>query len=60
VNNIEEFRLEVERLYNEWLEKTENRNTSYGELLYIQELNKEELSDMYEELLKELEDDKNE
>ena len=60
MNNIEEFRLEVERLYNEWLEKTENRNTSYGELLYIQELNKEELSDMYEELLKELEDDKNE
>lgn len=52
---LEEFRLEVERLYNEWLEKTEKRNTSYGELLYIEGLNEKDLNDMYEELLEELE-----
>lgn len=55
MNELEEFRFEVERLYNEWLEKTEKRNTSYGELLYIQDLNEKDLNDMYEELLKELE-----
>lgn len=52
---LEEFRLEVERLYDEWLEKTEKRNTSYGELLYIEGLNEKDLNDMFEELLEELE-----
>lgn len=46
-----EFRLEVERLYNEYLERTENRNISYGEIAYIQDLSIEELQAMYEELL---------
>ena len=46
-----EFRLEVERLYNEYLERTENRNISYGEIDYIQDLSIEELQAMYEELL---------
>ena len=46
-----EFRLEVERLYNEYLERTENRNISYGEIAYIQDLSIEELQSMYEELL---------
>ena len=57
MNELNDFRLEVERLYNEYLEKTENRNTSYGELLYIQELDEKELNDMYEELLNELEEE---
>lgn len=51
---MKDFRMEVERLYNEYLGQTENRNTSYGELLYIQELNEEDLNEMYEELLKEV------
>lgn len=46
-----DFRMEVERLYNEYLEKTENRNISYGEIAYIQDLSIEDLQDMYEELL---------
>lgn len=46
-----DFRMEVERLYNEYLEKTENRNISYGEIAYIQDLSIEELQDMYKELL---------
>ena len=46
-----EFKMEVERLYNEYLERTENRNISYGEIAYIQDLSAEELQAMYEELL---------
>lgn len=46
-----DFRMEVERLYNEYLEKTENRNISYGEIAYIQDLSIEDLQDMYKELL---------
>ena len=56
MTELEEFRFEVETLYNEWLEKTENRNTSYGELLYLQGLNKKQLNAIYEELLEELEE----
>ena len=53
---LEEFRFEVETRYNEYLEKTENRNTSYGELVYIESLNEEQLNEIYEELLNELEE----
>ena len=54
MNELEEYRMHVESLYNEYLEKTDNRNTSYGELLYIQNLSKEELEDMENELIEEL------
>lgn len=49
----EEYVLQVQTLYNEYLEKTENRNISYGELAYIQGLEKEELDNLYNELLEE-------
>ena len=52
----EEFRLEVESLYNDWLENTEKRNISYGEIAYIENLTDKELNEMYEELLEELEE----
>ena len=54
MNELEEYRMYVENLYNEYLEKTDNRNTSYGELFYIQNLSKEELEDMENELIEEL------
>ena len=56
MTELEEFRLEVGARYNEWLEKTENRNTSYGELAYIESLNEKQLNEIYEELLNELEE----
>ena len=42
--------LEVERLYDEYLQKTENRNMSYGEYAYIEGLDYFELQNMLEEL----------
>ena len=56
MTELEEFRLEVGARYNEWLEKTENRNTSYGELAYIESLNEKQLNEIYKELLNELEE----
>ncbi len=56
MTKLEELRFEVETRYNEYLEKTENRNTSYGEFAYIESLNEEELNEIYEELLNELEE----
>lgn len=55
-NNLE-FEQEVERKYNEWLEINENRNISYGEMFYIQNLSEQDLKDMYEELLEQLKED---
>ena len=54
---MEEFRLEVERLYDEYLEETEGRGMSYGELAYIEGLNKKELNALYEELIERVEND---
>ena len=51
-----ELEREIEMLYNEWLEKTEKRNISYGEIAYIENLTDKELNEMYEELLEELEE----
>ena len=54
VETIElDFLMEVERLYNEELERTENRNPSYGELAYIESLDLHELTKLYNELLEE-------
>lgn len=46
-----DFRNEVARLYDEHLYNTEKRGASYGELAYIEGLNKKELNDLYNELL---------
>ena len=55
LNNLEsekeEFRLEVESLYDKYLYATEKRGISYGELAYIQDLNEKELNELYNELL---------
>ena len=52
VETIEQdFLMEVERLYNEHLERTENRNPSYGELAHIQGLDLNELQALYDELI---------
>lgn len=49
----QDFLMEVERLYNEHLERTENRDTSYGELAHIESLDLNELQELYNELLEE-------
>ena len=52
VETIEQdFLLEIERLYNEELERTENRNPSYGELAHIENLDLNELQALYDELI---------
>ncbi len=57
MDNLEEFRLEVIRLYDEYLDKTEKRGISYGELFHIENLEEKELNDLYNELLEETEED---
>lgn len=49
----EEFVMEVCRIYDEYLMRTENRGMSYGELAYVQNLDRKELEALYEELLEE-------
>ena len=49
----QDYLMEIERLYNEHTERTENRNPSYGELAHIQNLDKKELDDLYNELIEE-------
>lgn len=50
-----EYRLEITSKYDEWLEKTEGRGASYGELAYIEGLDEQGLADMESELDRELE-----
>ena len=52
-----DYIMEVQTLYNEYLEKTENRGISYGELSYIENLKKKELDSLYIELIENLEED---
>lgn len=56
MDKLEEFRLEVIRLYDEYLDKTEKRNISYGELFHIENLEEKELKDLYNELLEKMEE----
>ena len=51
---MEEYILNIQNKYDEYLMQTENRGISYGELAYIQSLNEKELKEMEEELDKEL------
>ena len=55
MENREEFIVEVQKNYDEYLMKTENRGISYGEVAYIQGLNDKELEDLNNEAIKELE-----
>ena len=50
----EEYVLEVERVYDEYLDKSEGRGISYGECAYIEGLKKKELDALYNEILEEL------
>lgn len=45
----------INSIYDEYLQKTEKRGLSYGELSYIENLNDEELEELENEILKELE-----
>lgn len=52
---MEEYKQEVQRVYDEYLMATEGRGVSYGEIAYIDSLNKQELDKLYKEALSELE-----
>ena len=56
-NNMDEYRQEVERLYGEHLYETEGRSISYGEIAYIEGLNKKELDELYKDLTERNEDE---
>lgn len=51
---MDEYKQEVERVYDEYLMATEDRGISYGEIAYIEGLNKKELDNLYNEALSEL------
>ena len=53
--DLEDFRLFVEDLYEDYLYKTEKRGASYGELIYIRSLSHKSLEEFYDELIKERE-----
>ena len=46
-----EYLLNLESIYNEYLEKSENRNISYGEIAWIESLNANELIELENELM---------
>ena len=48
---MNEFKQEVQSLYDEYIYKTEKRGASYGEIAHIDNLNKKELNGLYNELL---------
>ena len=52
---MEEYKQEVQRVYDEYLMATEGRGISYGEIAYIDGLDKKELDKLYDEALSELE-----
>lgn len=54
---LNEYLLEVQSKYDEYLMKTENRGISYGELAYLQSLTLGQLKEFEKELDKELEND---
>lgn len=50
---LDEYKIEVQRAYDEYLYKTEGRGASYGEIAYIDGLDEQELDDLYKEIEKE-------
>ena len=53
---MNDYILDVQNKYDNYLMKTEKRGASYGELVYIQNLNKKELEELEEEIYEELEE----
>lgn len=53
----DEYVAEVERKYDDYLQKTEDRCISYGEMVYLHELSEYELDALCEEIDKELGDE---
>lgn len=51
---MNDYILEVQNKYDEYLMKTEKRGASYGELAYIQNLSKKELQELEKEIDAEL------
>lgn len=51
---LEEYRLYVQSRYDEYLQATEKRGASWGEVAYIEGLSEKELDDMCAELDEEL------
>ena len=54
----DEYVAEVERKYDDYLHKTEDRCISYGEIVYLHELSEYELDALCEEIDKELGEEK--
>ena len=50
MNYFDEYKLQVQQLYDEYLMKAENRNISYGEIAWIQSLKEKELTEFENEL----------
>ena len=50
MKELEEYKLQVQSLYNEYLEKVYNRNISYGEIAWIQSLPEKDLTEFENEL----------
>lgn len=51
---MEEHLLYVQSIYDELMQKKENRGISYGELVYLQDLNEKKLNEIENEILEEL------
>ena len=47
---LDEYKMEIEARYDNYIYETEGRCASYGEIAYIQNLNEEELKEFEEEL----------
>ena len=50
----DDFRMEVQSMYDTYLQKTEKRGPSWGEVTHIENLPKRELKGLYNELVDEL------
>lgn len=50
MSNLEEFKMYVQQRYDEYLYSTENRDISYGEIVYIQNLKRKDLESLLEEI----------
>ena len=53
-DDLAEYKQEVQSVYDQYLMKTENRGISYGEIAYIEGLDKEGLDGLYNEATSEL------
>lgn len=50
--DFREYQLQVQNMYNEYLEQSENRNISYDEIIWIESLKEKELNELeFEQIL---------